>query len=64
LGLVRDLLALLVLGAYLHDNSGFGVEVFHFRLAIAQLLLPRLILLSFCGSCKSDLVLLPPCLVS
>jgi len=63
LGLVRDLLALLVLGAYLHDNSGFGVEVFHFRLAIAQLL-PRLILLSFCGSCKSDLVLLLPSLVS
>ncbi|KAH8480119.1 hypothetical protein H0E87_030380 [Populus deltoides] len=27
LGLVRDLLALLVLGAYLHDNSGFGVEL-------------------------------------
>ncbi|KAJ6859298.1 riboflavin synthase-like [Populus alba x Populus x berolinensis] len=26
LGLLRDLLALLVLGAYLHDNSGFGVE--------------------------------------
>ncbi|KAG6738914.1 hypothetical protein POTOM_058537 [Populus tomentosa] len=44
LGLLRDLLALLVLGAYLHDNSGFGVEVFHF-------------------SCRSDLVLLLPCLV-
>ncbi|KAJ6859292.1 riboflavin synthase-like [Populus alba x Populus x berolinensis] len=53
LGLLRDLLALLVLGAYLHDNSGFGVEK---RSCASSSLFGKLMELSEIGALPIELV--------